>query len=191
MKKNLKTQFTSLENEYEKPTDFQLTLFQPYLSYLQLPVDSINNNCSFGFVDTQMAISTAFVFDMIPFMKTLERMTNPCFQNTDFAILMKGKHATNAWEDTMLDSVGEISGSEKESVNDEENNALNPGSDNGSVNDEVIPPDYMAILLYQDTPSNNPLVNFFSQATQVPGQRISARLQEETQVEVTLHSPAL
>jgi hypothetical protein len=180
----------SLENEYEKPTYFQLTLFQPYLSYLQLPVDNINNNCSFGFADTQMTISTAFVFDMIPFMKTLERMTNPCFQNTDFATLMKGKHVTNAWEDTMLDSVGEVSGSEMESVNDEENNALNAGSDNGSVNDEVIPPNYMAILLYQDTPSNNPLVNLFSQATQVPGRRISVRLQGGTQVEVTLHSSA-
>jgi hypothetical protein len=50
---------------------------------------------------------------------------------------MKGKHVTNAWEETMLESVGEVSGSEKEFANDEENDELNPGSDNGSVNDEV------------------------------------------------------
>ena len=31
MKKKLKTHFTSLEKEYERPTSFQLTLLQPYL----------------------------------------------------------------------------------------------------------------------------------------------------------------
>ncbi len=46
-------------------------------------------------------------------MKTLERMANPCFQDTDFATLMKGKHVMNTWEETLLDSVGEVS-SEKE-----------------------------------------------------------------------------
>ena len=92
MKKKLKTHFTSLEKEYKRPTSFQLTLLQPYLSYLQLPVDNNDNSCSFGFADTQMAISTAFLFDTIPYMKTVERMTNPCFLNTEFAKLMKGKH---------------------------------------------------------------------------------------------------
>jgi hypothetical protein len=37
----------------------------------------------------------------------------------------------------MVESVGEVSGSDKESVNNEENNEFNAGSDNGSVNDEV------------------------------------------------------
>jgi len=31
-----------------------------------------------------MAISTAFVFETIPFMKIMEKMTNPCFQDTGF-----------------------------------------------------------------------------------------------------------
>ncbi len=84
VKNKFKTHFTSLNKEYEKPNSFQLTLLQPYLSYLQLTVDNNVNNCSFGFADTQMAISTAFVYDTIPFMKTVERMTNPCFQDTDF-----------------------------------------------------------------------------------------------------------
>jgi hypothetical protein len=70
--KKLKTHFTSSEKEYKRPTSFQLTLLQPYLSYLQLPVNHNDNNCSFGFADTQMAISTAFVYDTIPFMKTVE-----------------------------------------------------------------------------------------------------------------------
>ena len=98
--KKLKTHFMSLEKEYEKPKSFQLTLLQPYLSYLQLTLDNNDNNCSFGFADTQMAISTAFVFDMISFMKTVERMTNPCFQHKEFATVMKGKHVMNAWEET-------------------------------------------------------------------------------------------
>ncbi len=125
MKKKLKTHFTYLEKEYEKPKSFQLTLLQPYLSYLQLTLNDNDNNCSFGFAETKMAISTAFVFDTIPYMKTVERMTNPCFQNTEFTTLMKGKHVTNTWEETMLDSVGEVSGSEKESVHDEENDEVN------------------------------------------------------------------
>jgi hypothetical protein len=80
IKKQLKPHFVSLEKEYEKPKSFQLTLLQPYLSYLQMTVDNNDNNCSFGFADTQMAISTAFVFDTIPFMKTVERMTIHAFR---------------------------------------------------------------------------------------------------------------
>ena len=92
-----------------------------------------------------MAVSIAFVYETIPFMKTVERMTNPCFQDTEFASVMKGKHIMNALEETMLASVGEVSGSEKECVNDEENDELNPGSDNGSVNDEVTQTNPLAI----------------------------------------------
>ena len=170
IKKKLKTHFTSLEKEYETPKSFQLTLLQPYLSYLQVTLDDNDNNCSFGFADTQMAISTAFVFDTIPYMKTVERMTNPCFQNTDFATLMKGKHVMNTWEETPLESVVEFSGSEKENVNDEENDEFNAGGDNGSVNDEVNQSDPIA---------NDPLANLLSQAAQEPGQRISARLENQ------------
>jgi hypothetical protein len=90
IKKKLMTHFASLEKEYEKPKSFQLTLLQPYLSYLQVTLDNNDNSCSFGFADTQMAISTAFVFDTIPYMKTVERMANPCFQNTEFTTLMMG-----------------------------------------------------------------------------------------------------
>jgi hypothetical protein len=124
-------------------------------------------------------------------MKTLERMTNPCFQDTDFATVMKGKHVMNTWDETLVESIGEVSGSEKESVNDEENDELNPGSDNGSVNDEVnTTNDPMANLLSHETQSNGPIANLLSQSTQVPGRRISASLQGGTQVEVALHSSA-
>jgi hypothetical protein len=102
----------------------------------------------------------------------MERMTNPCFQNTEFAKVMKGKHLTNTWEDTMLESVADISGSDNGSVNDE----LNPGSDNGSVNDEFS--------------QINPLANSLSEAIQVPGRRKSARLQGGTQVQVTVNLSA-
>jgi hypothetical protein len=50
----------------------------------------------------------------------------------------------------MLESVGEVSLSEKEIVNDEENYELIPGSDNGSVNDEVNPTNPIANLLSQE-----------------------------------------
>ena len=40
----------------------------------------------------QVAMSTAFLYGTIPFMKTMERTTNPYFQDTDFAKVMKGKH---------------------------------------------------------------------------------------------------
>jgi hypothetical protein len=90
-------------------------------------------------------------------------MTNPCFQDTEFAKVMKGKHVMNAWVETMVESVGEVSGSDKESINDEENNESSPGNDNGSVNDEVNPIDPIAILL------SHPSVT-------VPGGRISVRL---------------
>ena len=175
MKKKLKTHFTSLEKEYERPTSFQLTLLQPYLSYLQLHADNNDNNCSFGFADTQMAISTAFVYDTIPFMKTLERMTNPCFQGTDFATVMRGKHVTNVWEEAMIESVGEVSGSEKE------NDEFNLGSDNGSVNVEENP---LATSLHLTAQSNDPTGNLLSQASEVPGQKKSARIQGGAQVEV-------
>jgi hypothetical protein len=122
-----------------------------------LTADNNDNTCSFGFADTQMAISTAFVFDTIPYMKTVERVTNPCFQNTDFTTLMKGKHVTNTWEETLLDSGGD----EFNPGSDE----FNAGSDNGSVNDEVNQSDLLANLL--------------SQAAQEPGQRISVRLENQ------------
>ena len=67
--KKLKSHFTSLEKEYERPTSFHLTLLQPYLSELQLPVNNNDNNCSFGCANTQMAISTAVVYDTIPFTR--------------------------------------------------------------------------------------------------------------------------
>jgi len=62
---------------------------------------------------------------------------------------MKGKHVMNAWDKTVVESVGEVYGSDKESVNDEENYELNPGSDNVSVNDEVNPTDPIVNLLSQ------------------------------------------
>lgn len=79
VKQKLKSHFKSLKKEYETPT-LQLTLLHPYLSYLGSPDGNTqNNNCLLGFADTQSAVSTAFVYDTIPFIKTLDRMTNPCF----------------------------------------------------------------------------------------------------------------
>jgi hypothetical protein len=46
--------------------------------------------------------------------------------------------------------VNEVFGSDTEIVNDEANYELNPGSDNGSVNDEV-------------NPTNKAIANFLSQ----------------------------
>ena len=57
MQEKLKTHFTSFEKEYEKPTSFWLTLLQPYLSYLQVTVESKDNICIFGFADTQIDLS--------------------------------------------------------------------------------------------------------------------------------------
>ena len=37
-------------------------------------------------------MSTSFLYGTIPFMKATERMTNPCFQDKDFAKVMKCKH---------------------------------------------------------------------------------------------------
>ena len=80
VKQKLKSHFKSLEKEYETPTSFQLTLHHPNLSYLGSPDGNTqNNNCLLGFADTQSAVSTAFVYDIIPFIKTLDRMPNPCF----------------------------------------------------------------------------------------------------------------
>jgi hypothetical protein len=85
----------TLEEKYDIPTSFQLTLLHPYIAYLQLNVGDNDNHCSFGFANTQNAIATAFVCDTIPYMKTIERMTNPCFQETSFATVMKGEHVLN------------------------------------------------------------------------------------------------
>ena len=96
VKKKLKSHFKSLDEEYEEPTSFQLTILHPYLSHLQLPVEDNYNKSLFGFADTQFAISTAFLYDTIPFMKTMERMTNPYFQDTEFASIMKTKYVIGA-----------------------------------------------------------------------------------------------
>ena len=63
---------------------------------------------------TQNVTSTAFVYDTIPFMMTVERMTNPCFQDTEFATIMKGKHVINASDETagVGESGGKVSGSD-------------------------------------------------------------------------------
>jgi hypothetical protein len=53
----------------------------------------------------------------------------------------------NAWEETIVESVGEVFGSEKESVNDEKSYELNPGSDNGSLIYEVNTTNPIANLL--------------------------------------------
>ena len=103
-----------------------------------------------------MAVSIAFVHETIPFMKTVERLTNPCFQDTEFASVMKGKHVMNAREETMLESVGEVSGSEKESVHDAEYYKLIAGSDNWSENDDENQNNPLTILLHQATQSNLP-----------------------------------
>ncbi len=82
-----------MKQEYEAPNSFRFTILHPYLSYLRLLTDDDNDNyCSFGFADTQVAISTAFLYGTIPFMKTIERRTNPYFQDIDFANVLKGKH---------------------------------------------------------------------------------------------------
>ena len=64
------------------------------------------------FTDTQNAICTVFLYDTIPNMKTMERITNPCFQDTPFATVMKGKHVLNEPDETDLESyhVDESSG---------------------------------------------------------------------------------
>jgi len=77
----------------------------------------------------------------------------------------------------LLESVGEVSGSEKESVHDEEYYKLNAGSDNLSENDDENQNNPLTILLHQATQQNDPMENLLSQATQVPGQGISASLQ--------------
>ncbi len=115
MKKELKHHFMSLEEKYKMPTSFQLTLLHPYLAYLKSNVTENDNNCLFGFADTQNAICTAFVYDTIPYMKTIERMTNPCFQEAPFASVMKGRHVLNEPDEADLDSdhVEEFSGQAK------------------------------------------------------------------------------
>ncbi len=84
VKKTLKSHFKSLKQEYEAPNSFCFTILHPCLSYLWLLTDDDNNNyCSFGFANAQVAISTAFLYGKIPLMKTIERMTNPYFQDID------------------------------------------------------------------------------------------------------------
>ena len=63
-----------------------------------------DNHCSFGLANTQNAIATAFVYDTIPYMKTIERMMNPCFQETSFATVMKSKHVLNGPDEPDLES---------------------------------------------------------------------------------------
>ena len=66
-----------------------------------------------GFSDTQNSVSTAFVYDTIPLMKTMERMTNPCFQDNEFCKVMKGKHVTHDPEESAVGVAeydGEVSG---------------------------------------------------------------------------------
>jgi hypothetical protein len=91
IKKNLKNHFKSLDEEYGEPRSFQLNVLHPYLSYLESPLNDNDNQSSFGFADTQFAISNAFLYDTIPFMKTMERMTNPYFQDAQFASVMRSK----------------------------------------------------------------------------------------------------
>ena len=57
---------------------------------------------------------------------------------------------------------------------------MNAGSDNWSENDDENQNHPLAILLHQATQPNDPVENLLSQAPQVPGQRISARLQGGT-----------
>ncbi len=93
VKSSLSNHFESLKREYEAPNFFQLTVLHPYHSYLRIrPNGGFDNTCSYGFADTQVAMSTSFLYGTIPFMKAMERMTNPCFQDKDFAKVMKGKH---------------------------------------------------------------------------------------------------
>jgi hypothetical protein len=138
VKKALKHHFMSLEEKYEMPSSFQLTLLHPYLAYIQSNVEDNDNNCLFGFADTQNAICTAFLYDTIPYMKTIERMTNPCFQDTPFASVMKGKHVLNEPDETDLESYHIEESSGQALVGDREEDASNkrkrkdpplPGSD--------------------------------------------------------------
>ncbi len=45
VKKALKYHFMSLEEKYEMPSSFQLTLLHPYLAYIQSNVKDNDNNC--------------------------------------------------------------------------------------------------------------------------------------------------
>lgn len=115
----------SLEEKYEIPSSFQLTLLHPYLAYIQSNVEDNDNNCLFGFANTQNAICTAFLYDTIPYMKTIERMTNPCFQNTPFVTVMKGKHVLNEPDETDLESYHVEESSGQAMVGDREVEASN------------------------------------------------------------------
>ena len=93
VKSSLSNHFETLIRDYKAPNFFQLTVLHPYHSYLWMrPNGGFDNTCSYGFADTQVAMSTSFLYGTIPFMKSMERMTNPCCQDKDFAKVMKGKH---------------------------------------------------------------------------------------------------
>ena len=94
----------SLEEKYDMPMSFQLTLLHLYLAFLKSNIEDNDSNCLFGFADMQNAISTAFVYNTIPYMKTIERMTNPRFQKTPFASVMNGKHVLNEPDEPNLES---------------------------------------------------------------------------------------
>jgi hypothetical protein len=99
VQQNLKSYFKALENKYEKPSFFQLTVLHPYVAELELYVNGHLRSQPMGFADTKNFVTTAFVYDTIPFMKTMERMTNPCFQEKPFAKVMKHKHVANDFND--------------------------------------------------------------------------------------------
>ena len=118
------------------PTHFGLWFFTA-ISYLWLLTDDDNDNyCSFVFADTQVVISTSFLFGTIPFMKTIERMTNPYFQDIDFAKVLKGKHVRhdpdepdNELEDLERFSsqeVGNDGGSDREEIDKNHSLRVNP-----------------------------------------------------------------
>lgn len=93
VKSSLSNHFETLKQEYEAPNFFQLTVLHPYHAYLRIrPNGGFDNTCSYGFAETQVAMSISFLYGTIPFMKAMERMTNPCFQDKNFAKVMKGKH---------------------------------------------------------------------------------------------------
>jgi hypothetical protein len=48
-------------------------------------------------------MSISFLYGTIPFMKPMERMTNPCFQDKDFAKVMKGKHVEGDPDDICVE----------------------------------------------------------------------------------------
>ena len=70
-------------------------MLHPYVAELEFYVKCHLRSQTVGFADTQNAVSTDFLYDTIPFMKTMERMTNPCFPEKPFAKVMKYKQVVN------------------------------------------------------------------------------------------------